>query len=147
MLPKGFLVGNLTADPQPGLVSSTQTPYCRFSVACNEIYGKSNSSPKTHFFNCVAWGKKAEFIQKFLKKGEKVFIEYKLNTSSYSNQKGELVKTTDLMVENIESLGSRSSDQEYKSSLSKSEENVESVQEESSDDDDNITLDEIYSKN
>ncbi|WP_216082817.1 single-stranded DNA-binding protein [Candidatus Mycoplasma haematohominis] len=99
MLPKGFLVGNVTADPQAGVAQASQNPYSRFSVACNENFFKPNTTPRAHYFNCVVWGKRSQFVQNFIKKGDKVFIEFSLFSNSYINQEGKTVKTIDLIVE------------------------------------------------
>lgn len=139
MLPKGFLVGNVTVDPQSGVTQSSRSTYARFSVACNESFSKFNTLPKDHYFNCVAWGKRAQFVQNFIKKGDKVFIEYSLISNSYVNQEGKTVKTVDLFVENIEGVGQRTK-RDSPASGKISNEKVD-VQE---DDIDNISLDDIF---
>ncbi|AEW44882.1 single-stranded DNA-binding family protein [Mycoplasma haemocanis str. Illinois] len=134
MVPKGYLIGNLTSDPRSGVVGSNSNSYSRFSVACEETWSKVNSTPKSHFFNCIAWGKTAQFIQSFLKKGDKVFLEYSLTTGKYTNKEGREVRTVDLVVQNVESL-SRSAKSNEETDLVPSE-----------DEEDDISIDDIYSK-
>lgn len=129
MLPRGYLIGILTADPRIG--NAGQNPYARFSVACNDTFSKVNTPPKGHFFNCVAWGKTAQFVQNFLKKGDKIFAEYSITTGSYTNSEGKEVKTFDLVISSIESLNSRGAN------------NKDEIKAEN---EDNISIDDIYSK-
>lgn len=144
MLPKGFLVGNLTADPYNGVAQASQNNYSRISVACNDIYVRQNSTTKSHFFNCIAWGKRAQFIQNFLKKGDKVFLEFTLSTSSYTAQDGRIVKTTDLQIDNIEIISSKLSSSENISKPKDSEMSEEYKEtEELSGEDDSITWDDL----
>ncbi|AFO51598.1 single-stranded DNA-binding protein [Candidatus Mycoplasma haematolamae str. Purdue] len=103
MLPKGYLIGNLTADPVPG-ITNTSLDYSRFSVACNENYTRANQAAKTHYFSCIAWGKRAQYISTYLKKGDSVFIEFTLLTNNYTNIEGRTIKRIDLQVEKIELL-------------------------------------------
>ncbi|AHC39786.1 single-stranded DNA-binding protein [Mycoplasma ovis str. Michigan] len=106
MLPKGYLIGNFTADPVPGITSSSQD-YSRFSVACSENYTRVNQSAKTHYYNCIAWGKRAQYISTYLKKGDSVFIEFTLLTNNYTNIEGRVIKRVDLQVDKIEMLYQR----------------------------------------
>ncbi|AGX88811.1 single-stranded DNA-binding protein [Mycoplasma parvum] len=103
MLPRGYLIGNFTSDPVPGITNSS-LDYSRFSVACSENYTRINQSAKTHFFQCIAWGKRAQYISTYLKKGDSVFIEFTLYTNNYTNMEGRVVKRIDLQVEKIEML-------------------------------------------
>lgn len=108
MLPKGYLIGNVTADPTSGSHDSTNN-YARFSVACQDDYKKLNQPAKTHFFNCISWSKRAQFITNYIRKGDTVFIEFSMSTNSYTNSEGKVVRTTDLTVEKIEQLIRRGS--------------------------------------
>ncbi|OAL10290.1 single-stranded DNA-binding protein [Candidatus Mycoplasma haematobovis] len=128
MTPKGYLIGVLTVDPKAG--NAGQNSYARFSVVCNDNFAKVNTAPKSHFFNCVAWGKTAQFVQNFLKKGDKIFAEYSITTGSYTNAEGREIRTFDLVISTIESLNSRG--------INKDEIKVE--------EEDNISIDDIYSK-
>lgn len=137
MLPKGFLVGNLTSDPQSGVAQASQNNYSRISVACSDIYVKQNSPAKSHFFNCTAWGKRAQFVQNFLKKGDKVFLEFTLSTSSYTAQDGRVIKSTDLYIDNIEVISYRSGSS-YVSGNSSQQKNEETLENNNSVEDDEL---------
>lgn len=124
MLPKGYLIGNFTADPVPGITSSS-LDYSRFSVACSENYTRANQSAKTHYYNCIAWGKRAQYISTYLKKGDSVFIEYTLLTNNYTNIEGRVIKRVDLQVDKIEMLYQRLNKTFESNNLNSSENNLE----------------------
>jgi single-strand DNA-binding protein len=76
--------GRLTADPELSHTNSGKT-VSNFSVANNTGYGEVK---KTNFFNCIAWGKTAELIQKFANKGMEVIIEGELNIEQWEGKDG-----------------------------------------------------------
>ena len=100
------MIGNFTADPIPGMTSSS-LDYVRFSIACNENYTRANQAAKTHYYNCIAWGKRAKYISSYIKKGDSVFIEFTLLTNNYTNIEGRVIRRVDLHVEKIEMLYQR----------------------------------------
>lgn len=74
------IMGRLTADPE---ITSTQngTTIARYTVAVDRRFAKDGQQ-KTDFFSCTSFGKQAEFVEKFLKKGVKVVVsgEMRLDT-------------------------------------------------------------------
>ena len=92
---KCLLMGRLVKDPEQG------NNYARFSIAVDRKYKKENE-PEADFFNCASFGKQAEFVTKYLKKGTKVLITGRIQNSSYTNKEGQKVNTTQIMVEEIE---------------------------------------------
>jgi len=80
---KVILVGNITRDPElKALPSGVQV--VSFSIATNEVYTKDGEKhEKTEFHNIVAFGKTAENIAKYMKKGSQIFVEGKLQTRSW----------------------------------------------------------------
>ncbi|CBZ40113.1 single-stranded DNA-binding protein [Mycoplasma suis] len=88
-------------------MTNSSLDYSRFSIACSENYTRANQSAKTHYFHCIAWGKRAQYISTYLKKGDSVFIEFTLLTSSYTNMEGRIIRKIDLQVEKIEMLYQR----------------------------------------
>ena len=77
-----FLVGNLTSDPI-AKQTSTGKSMSSFSVAINE---KMNNQNRTMFIPCKAWDRRADFINAYLKKGDTVVIDGKLDRRSYANK-------------------------------------------------------------
>ena len=86
------LVGNLTKDIE--LRSSTNTEVAKFSLAVRR--DKDN----TDFINCVAFGKTAELLAKYVKKGHKVGVEGRIQTGKYDKD-GRTIYTTDVIVNKI----------------------------------------------
>lgn len=81
---KVIIVGNITRDPElKALPSGVQV--ATFSVATNEVYTDKDGQKqeRAEFHNVVAWGKTAENIAKYMRKGSQIYIEGKLQTRSW----------------------------------------------------------------
>lgn len=75
----------------------------RYRLAINRMYSKDNNGEQTaDFINCVAFGKNAEFTEKYLTQGMKILITARVQTGSYTNRDGVKVYTTDFIVETQE---------------------------------------------
>ena len=105
------LVGRLTRDPEMRM-SQSGTRVVRFSVAVNRTR-KVEGQPDADFINCVAFGKTAEFMDKYIKKGYLVSVEGRIQTGSYENQQGQRVYTTDIVCDSVQNLTPRSTDATY----------------------------------
>lgn len=101
------LVGRLTRDPDVRYTDGGVT-IARFSLAVDRRF-KSDNSPTADFPNLVAFGKTAEFIEKYFRKGMRIGIQGRIQTGSYTNQDGNKVYTTDVVVENCEFVESKGS--------------------------------------
>lgn len=97
---KVFLVGNLVADP---ILKQTfaKKSMVVFTIAINEW---QNKTQKTIFLSCKAWDKKADYIGQYIKKGNLVAIEGKLDRRSFVNKTGSNVYVTEIIVEDIKSF-------------------------------------------
>lgn len=93
------LTGRLTRDPEIRYTDGG-TSIARFSVAVDRKFTQENG-PKADFPNCVAFGKTAEFIEKWFAKGMKIEITGRIQTGSYKNQDGNTVYTTDVVAEQV----------------------------------------------
>lgn len=71
---------------------------------------KREGQPSANFFNCVAFGKTAEFAEKYLKKGMKVIINGELNNDNFKNKDGQMVYRDVIVVSNHEFCESKRSD-------------------------------------
>lgn len=101
---KIFLVGNLTADPIAKTTTTGKT-LVNFSVACNDnIAGKEHTS----FFPCTAWGNQANYLASYVKKGDTVVIDGRLNRRSYVDKSGKNVYVTEIVVDNVSTVVRRS---------------------------------------
>lgn len=106
MLNVVVLMGRLTADPELR-TSSNGTNYCRFSIAVDRSFVRSGEERKADFFNCVSWGKTAEFISRYFTKGQMIAIQGSLQTGSYTNRDGIKVNTVDINVNEANFTGSK----------------------------------------
>ena len=96
------LVGRLTKEPDIR-VSQSGTTVCRFTVAVNRIK-KVEGQPEADFINCISFGKTAEYMEKYIKKGYLVSVEGRIQTGSYENQQGQKVYTTDIACDSVQNL-------------------------------------------
>lgn len=94
------LTGRLTRDPEVKYTGDGLS-IARFTLAVNRRF-KSESGPDADFISCVAFGKTAEFIEKYFSKGRKMDLNGRIQTGSYTNKDGQKVYTTDIVVENVE---------------------------------------------
>lgn len=96
------LMGRLTKDPD---VRYTQGPeqkaVARFTLAVDRRI-RSENGPSADFISCVAFGKAAEFIEKYFRKGMKMGVTGRIQTGSYTNREGQKVYTTDVVCNEVE---------------------------------------------
>lgn len=99
---KVILMGRLTRDPEVRYSQgASQTSVARFSVAVDRRF-KREGEPDADFFNCTAFGKQAEFIEKYLHKGTKIVLCGRVQNDNYTNKDGQMVYSVRIMVDEIE---------------------------------------------
>lgn len=89
---------------------ATPMAVAKFTLAVDRKL-KKDGEQSADFINCVAFGKVAETIEKYVHQGNKIIVEGRWQTGSYANKDGNKVYTNDCAVENIEFCESRSSQQ------------------------------------
>ena len=94
-----ILIGRLTADPEIRATQSGKT-VASYRLAVDRAF-KSEGQPEADFINCIAFGKGAEFAEKYLHKGMKILVEGRIQTGSYEKD-GVKHYTTDIIVERHE---------------------------------------------
>lgn len=109
-----IILGRLTRDPDLRSVGEgeRQTSVARFTVAVDKNLSKerrtemeAQNKPTADFISCVAWGKLAETIVRYSRKGLRVCIEGRIETGSYQDKEtGKPIYTTDLRVNSLEIL-------------------------------------------
>ena len=105
---KVVLIGRLTKDPEIRYsTGENATAIARFSVAVNRRFKNAEGNYDADFINCVAFGKTAEFIEKYFAKGSMIALSGRIQTGSYTNKDGARVYTTDIVVEDVEFAGSK----------------------------------------
>lgn len=102
---KVVLIGRLTKDPELRFAAGSGTAVCRFTVAINRQFKKD----ETDFINCVAFGKTAETISQYLRKGRQIAVTGSIRTGSYDAKDGTKRYTTDVAVDSFEFIGSKDS--------------------------------------
>lgn len=109
MVNKVILVGRLGRDPETRYTSSGQA-VCNFTMATDESF-KSRSGEKqqrTEWHRIVMWGKLAEIAQQYLKKGQLVYIEGRLQTRQWDDKRdGSKKTTTEIVANSMKMLGGR----------------------------------------
>ena len=99
------LVGRLTRDPELKSVGSGST-LCKFSLASNRTYTAGGEKrEEVSFFNCTAWGKQAEILSQYARKGKQLAIEGRLQQRSWDGPDGKKQSAVDIVVENFQFLG------------------------------------------
>ncbi|MDR2083393.1 MAG: single-stranded DNA-binding protein [Bacteroidales bacterium] len=99
-LNKVFLIGNLGRDPE--IRTSESWKNARFSIATNEDYKNKNGDKISHteWHNVIAWRGLAEIAEKYLHKGDKVYVEGRIRTRTYE-QEGVEKRFTEIEAESI----------------------------------------------
>lgn len=106
---KVILMGRLTRDPEVRYSQNeNSTAIGRFSIAVDRRF-KRDGEPTADFFNCTAFGKQGEFVEKYLKQGTKVVVTGRIQNDNYTNKNGEKVYSVQIMVEEIEFAESKAS--------------------------------------
>ena len=110
MFNKVFLIGNLASDPEVRALP-TGTYVANVRVATHAYIGKAEDGSRkesTDFHNVVFFGKPAEFVGNYLKKGRQVFISGRLHTSSWDDAASGTKKyKTEVVAEEVQALGQK----------------------------------------
>ena len=102
-------MGRLTRDPEIRYSQGNdQMAIARYTLAVDRRFAR-NSDQTADFISCVAFGKSAEFAEKYFKQGTKILATGRIQTGSYTNKDGNKVYTTDVVVEDQEFAESKSS--------------------------------------
>ncbi len=107
---KVVLVGRLTRDPELRYSQSGENCTARFTLAVD----RRGKDAGTDFISCVAWGKVAEWMDKYTKQGIKIGIFGRITTGSYTNREGRKIYTTEVTVEEYPEFMEKKQDQEQK---------------------------------
>lgn len=110
-LNRAQIIGRITQNPELKQTASGQS-VVSFSVATNRVWKDSSGEKKesAEFHNIVAWGKLAEIIANYAKKGKKIYVEGRLQTRSWEDSSGAKHWKTEIVAENIILLDSKSSE-------------------------------------
>ena len=96
------LMGRLTRDPEVRYgAGENSTAVARYTIAVDRRF-KRDGEQSADFIGCVAFGRNAEFAEKYLRQGTKIVLTGRIQTGSYTNRDGQKVYTTDIVVEEQE---------------------------------------------
>lgn len=97
---KVILMGRLTRDPEMRYGQSGNG-VCSFSIAVDRRF-KREGQPDADFFNCTAFGKQGEFVEKYLRKGTKIVLDGEIQNNNYTNKDGQTVYNVQIIANSIE---------------------------------------------
>ena len=100
---KVILIGRLTKDPELRYTSNTQTAVARFTLAIDRPVA-SGQERQADFIRITVFGKQAEAVDRYLKKGSQAAISGRIQTGSYDGKDGKKVYTTDVVANSVEFL-------------------------------------------
>lgn len=109
-LNKVILIGRLGGKPDLRYLPQKERAVARFTLATNErVFNPSTneSQVRAEWHRIIAWGKLAEFCEKFLTQGKQILVEGKLRTRSWQDREGNKRSTTEIEAQNIILLGKR----------------------------------------
>lgn len=98
---KIIISGNLSKDPEFS-TSSSGLSVCKFTVAVNRKFKKEDGSTETDFINCVAWRSTADYVSKYVHKGNRLGVIGSLQTRTYDAQDGSKRYVTEILVDEVE---------------------------------------------
>lgn len=99
---KVILMGNLTRDPEIRYSQGENAlAIARFSIAVNRRFARQGDTD-TDFFNCTAFGRQAEFVEKYFHKGSRMLLSGRVQNDNYTNSNGEKVYSVQVIAEEVE---------------------------------------------
>lgn len=106
---KAFIFGNLTRDPELRAMPNGMN-VCSFSIATNRVFtGRDGKKQEqTDFHNIVVFGRQADTVAQYLKKGSSAFVEGRIQTRSWDGKDGEKKYRTEVVADRVQ-FGPRSS--------------------------------------
>lgn len=114
---KVILMGRLTRDPDIRYsAGENSTAVARYTLAVDRRF-KRDGEPTADFIGCVAFGRSAEFAEKYFRQGLRIVITGRIQTGSYTNREGVKVYTTDVVVEEQEFAESKNASSENSGSF------------------------------
>lgn len=93
-------------------VTQNNTKIANISVAVRRNYKNAEGVYESDFFNCVAFGNQAEFLEKYFKKGQEILISGHLQNRSWETESGEKRYATDIVIETVDFIGSKQTNNE-----------------------------------
>jgi single-strand DNA-binding protein len=107
---KVVFMGRLTKDPEVRYTQGENSiAIASFSLAVNRKF-KKEGEPEADFFNCTAFGRLGEFVEKYLKQGAKILLAGRVQNNNYTNKEGQKVYGVQIIADEIEFAESKKQD-------------------------------------
>ena len=103
---KVILIGRLARDPEMRTTSSGIS-MTRFTLAVSRPFNTQDGQQQTDFISCLTWRRQAENVAKYCTKGSQVAVEGRIQTRNYDDQNGQRRYVTEVVVENIDFVGTK----------------------------------------
>ena len=115
---KVILMGRLTRDPEVRYSQGGENSLAiaRYTLAVDRRFKRNGDDQTADFIGCVAFGRNAEFAEKYFRQGLKIAVTGRIQTGSYTNRDGQKVYTTEVVVEDQEFAESKASSDSYAAS-------------------------------
>jgi len=104
------LLGRLTKNPDIRYTQSN-IPVANFTLAVNRKFAKQGEERKADFIQCIAWNKTAEFMQKYIQKGQQIAVTGRIETRNYEDNNGNKHYITEVVVESVDFADSKKEEQ------------------------------------
>lgn len=99
---KVILMGRLTADPEVRTLPGGEHTIAYYTLAVDRKVARNNGQTTADFIRISAWDKKADFAERYLKKGSKILVTGRIQTGSYTDKDGKKVYTEEVIAEDQE---------------------------------------------
>ena len=115
---KVILMGRLTRDPEVRYSQGGENSLAiaRYTLAVDRRFKRNGDDQTADFIGCVAFGRNAEFAEKYFRQGLKIIVSGRIQTGSYTNRDGQKVYTTEVVVEEQEFAESKAASDNYAAS-------------------------------
>lgn len=123
------LVGRLTRDPELKYTSNGKA-VANFNIAVNRPFKNANGEQEADFINGQVWGKAAENLANYMKKGNQIGLTGRINTRNYENSEGKRVYVTEVVADNVQFLESKGSNQNNQRTNQPSKQHIDAANKE-----------------
>ena len=116
---KIILLGNVARDPETTRKQKedgSESVITKFDLAVNRKQ-KRESDPSADFFHCTAFGRQAEFVEKYFNSGTRMLVTGRVQNNNYTNKSGEKVYGFNVITEEVEFAQKKSSDRNSQSDI------------------------------
>jgi single-strand DNA-binding protein len=113
MINSSTIVGRLTRDPDLRY-SQAGKAVCNFTLATNRPFKNAQGENEADFIKCLTFGKQAENLANYMRKGSLVGVEGRIQTRSYTNKDGNKVYTTEVVANQVSFLDNKKDNQQQK---------------------------------